>query len=392
MEECSIRIGYIIARPVDLFEGRGDFVHIYQTLKNLASLGNDVILICQKDGDNKKISSIKTYSLNWVSPIGLPYFPDIIRCSFNFKIYRAGCSIIKKEKLQVLHERQTYFNYAGLLLARKFNLPFILEVNAPITVEQEVWHSFIFRKLGATIEEKLFSHADRIIVVSNELKKYVLKFNVTPDKITVIPNGVDINLFNPKISGTKIRRKYGLNKDKVVCFIGSLMAWHGAENIIRVANEMADSHPKVKFLIVGSGTLEEKLKTMAGENVVFTGSVEHKLIPEYLAASDIAVAPYPKMDFFYFSPIKLFEYMASGKAIVASDMGQIGEVIEHEKTGLLIEPGNVRALKESIEYLLDNPQLRRKLGRNARKAAESYTWENNAKRVMKIYEELINAT
>jgi glycosyltransferase involved in cell wall biosynthesis len=299
-------------------------------------------------------------------------------------------SIVKKERPQLLHERQSYFGIAGLKLSKKLALPFVLEVNAPITIEQKKVHSPFFQRVGAWVERKLLSEADRILVVSNELKKYVLKFNVAPDKISVVPNGVDINLFNPRVSEAKIRDKYGLNKSNIVCFIGGLFPWHGAENIIKVANEMADSHPEVKFLIVGSGPLEEELRAMAGKNVIFIGTVKHELIPEYLAASDIAVAPYPKMDLFYFSPIKLFEYMASGKAIIASNMGQIGEVIEHEKTGLLIEPGNLWALKENIEYLLDNPQMRRKLGRNARKATESYTWENNVKRVMEIYEELVD--
>ncbi len=189
----------------------------------------------------------------------------------------------------------------------------------------------------------------------------------------------------------------GLKDDEVVAgFVGTFGPWHGvekfAEAIKSIPTEMA-----VRFLLVGSGSLHTEVeKQLEAEvrsgRVIFTGSVIHERVPALLDASDILVAPHvPLADGseFFGSPTKVFEYMAMGKAIVASRLGQIGEVLTDQETALLVEPGNVRELTAAIVKLIDSDELRARIGSKAREVAErEFTWKHNAQRVLDAYKSL----
>jgi len=154
----------------------------------------------------------------------------------------------------------------------------------------------------------------------------------------------------------------------------------------------------VRFLIVGSGSLHgevERLLQAQRESgkVIFTGAVAHDRVPALLDACDILIAPHvPLADGseFFGSPTKIFEYMAMGKAIVASRLGQIGEVLSHEETALLVEPGNVRELAAAIARVAGSSELRERLGPAAREAAvKNHTWGHNARRVLDAYDQWV---
>ena len=390
----TMKIGYLINYELPLNLPRGDAVHIVSFIENLNIMDCDIFLI-RKNATDEKILTLKTYNIK----------PLIKLCKFDrlfygIKFYYELTSIIKRELPGILHEREvswrTYLNFGGVLLARKYNIPYVLEVNAPILYERGIYHSRLSRELERRSENKLFSIASKIIVVSNVLKEYLLSVGVPEEKIAVVPNGADGDMFNPNTSGLEIRKEYRLEDKKVICYSGSLdQQWQGTGDILNSAKIVSSVDPSVRFLIIGNTVGQEELLKGAPENVIFTGSVDHSEVPGYLAAADVLLAPYKlKKGFedvgFYNSPVKLFEYMAMGKAIVTSNIGQISEVIEHERTGLLIEPGDYKELAENILVLLEHKQLREKLGSNARVEFErNYTWEQNARRIMAIYEELL---
>jgi glycosyltransferase involved in cell wall biosynthesis len=143
-------------------------------------------------------------------------------------------------------------------------------------------------------------------------------------------------------------------------------------------------------LLVGDGPLKKKADEFVREhkleNMVFlTGYAPHHEIPEHLAAMDIVAAPYPKMDFFYFSPLKIFEYMAAGKAVIASRLGQIAELIQDGENGLLCEPDNFDQLLSITEKLIEDAALRHQLGVAARATmAERYSWQQNAQQIAEV--------
>ncbi|HEY0366886.1 MAG TPA: glycosyltransferase, partial [Pyrinomonadaceae bacterium] len=189
----------------------------------------------------------------------------------------------------------------------------------------------------------------------------------------------------------------GIRDDEIVAgFVGTFGPWHGVEKLAE-AIKLIPAHEQVRFLFVGSGSLhvevEQRLELeVASGRVIFTGAVGHDRVPGLLDACDILVAPHvPLADGseFFGSPTKIFEYMAMGKGIVASRLGQIGEVLVDGETALLVEPGNVEELRAAILKLIASAELRRRLGANARAAAErEHTWTHNAQRVLDEFKSL----
>ena len=173
----------------------------------------------------------------------------------------------------------------------------------------------------------------------------------------------------------------------VIGFVGTFKRWHGVDFLLSAFQILHQTDPSTHLLLVGDGPLrlqlEEEVRKMGLRGAVtFAGAVAHEEIPPYLAATDAAVAPYPALQDFYFSPLKLFEYMASGRAVVASRVGQVAEVVRDGVTGLLFEPGNVADLVGCIRRVRDNPALGRELGRNASAASAERTWTHNAAKVI----------
>ena len=237
--------------------------------------------------------------------------------------------------------------------------------------------------------------AARIFVVSEVERRNLEARGVRPEKIVVNPNGVDVEIFRPGVGGEEIRREFGIEDDEVVAgFVGTFGPWHGVE---KLAAAIKSINLRVRFLLVGSGSLHSEVeKQLAREvdegRVIFTGAVSHDRVPPLLDACDILVAPHvPLADGseFFGSPTKIFEYMAMGKGIVASRLGQIGEVLVDRETALLVEPGNVEELARAIIRLIESEELRTRLGLKAREVAErEHTWAHNARRVLEAYRSL----
>ena len=204
------------------------------------------------------------------------------------------------------------------------------------------------------------------------------------DKVVLTHAGVDAK-FKP-MDAREVREKYGLD-GKVVVYVGELSEWHGADMLSDIAERLKE----VKFLLLGKQL--EKLKGDAeakgvADKFVFVGFVKHEEIPKFISAADVGIAPYKpieemKKHGFYFSPIKIFEYMACGKAIVASDLEIIRDIISANKCGLLAKPGNAEDFASKIEVLLRDEKMRERMGKNGRKAALKYTWDSVADAILR---------
>jgi glycosyltransferase involved in cell wall biosynthesis len=308
---------------------------------------------------------------------------DYIRNQYLFET----CSTLhKKEKFDFIYERYSLFGMAGLSFAGKKSVPFILEVNAPLVDEAGKYRELNLKDLAVKIERYLFSSADHIVAVSNEMKKYILDSSPSA-KVTVVPNGVRVDHFEN--SSTPQGSKNGLF---TIGFLGSLKPWHGIEVLINSFADLVGRTDKAKLLIIGgTDTTVNDYKKHCAElgldgHVEFTGSIEYTDVPGQLQRADVLVAPYPKLDEFYFSALKVFEYMATGKAIVASDIGQISSVVVNEKTALLVHPGDREALTSALERLLSDSNLRELLGTNALNVVRSeHTWDSRIDEILKIF-------
>jgi glycosyltransferase involved in cell wall biosynthesis len=316
----------------------------------------------------------------------------------NFIFTHAAALMVERACPEFIYQRYARFSWAGVAASVRNWRPLFLEYNG-----SEVWVGRHWDRVGSLgllerYERLNLLAAARIFVVSEVERRNLEARGVAAEKIIVNPNGVDVESFRPGINGFQVRDDLGINAaDLVAGFVGTFGPWHGVVELAQAIKMLPESLP-VRFLIVGSGSLHgevERLLQAERESgkVIFTGTVAHDRVPALLDACDILVAPHvPLADGseFFGSPTKIFEYMAMGKAIVASRLGQIGEVLSHEETALLVEPGNVKELAAAIERVASSSELRARLGPAAREAAvKNHTWTGNARRVLEAYEQWV---
>ena len=302
------------------------------------------------------------------------------------------------EKPDIVYQRYGRNNYAGLMYARYLGVPFILEYNG-----SEIWMSknwmrpLRYEPMTEEIESCVLTHADLVVGNAEAFRKELLSRGVEGDRILIIPNGVDPDRFTPSISGMEIRKRFGIkDQEIIVSFVGSFGPWHGAEILAKTISIVASQNPNVKYLFVGDGGRLDAVKEIVSDcgvsdKALFVGFVDRNLVSEYLAASDILVSPQvpnPDGTPFFGSPTKLFEYMSMGKAIIASDLDQIGSILTSQENAILISPGNVSQLADAILVLANDPVLRARLGNNARNAVvRKYSWDRH---VQGILERIMN--
>jgi len=371
----------------------GSTIKAIELMNALIGLGHDVEIIWRKDELTEK--SFISHSRFWLKKRLAKYlhFPNQLLSNARYLIqeYR----LIKRYQPDLLIFRLDECLFSPLVLSKLLRIPQILEIDSPVSYEIEKFHK------GYAIPFSLYRLMDRFNIyfstacftVSEELRRHYCWQITDPDRITVITNGADIIKFHPQIDPFSLKNKYCLTNRLVVGFIGSFHYWHGIENLILLIENLLSTYDNVCFLFVGGGgPMEDDLRKYIQENrieekVVFTGHVAHDEIPQYVAAMDMVLAPYPKLDFFYYSPVKIFEYMACAKPVVTSRIGQIGDVIVHGWNGLLCEPDNIQQYTDRLSDLIRSSTLREKIGQNARKTiVENFTWKKKAQELSNLCE------
>jgi len=325
----------------------------------------------------------------------LDFFDEIQMMDYHFRLIKKLKKCLKGIQIGIIYQRHSIFNASGVILSKILKVPLILEVNNSEVWAKKKWSRLIFENLATRIEKFAFEKADIISVVSEVTKDQIIKIGANEKKIVVNPNGVDPAKFSPDINGNEIRIKYKLDEFFVVGFIGTFSRWHGVETLFDAAVIVLSKNDKIRFLLIGDGNLKSNLELKTEQlnlkdKIIFTGIVPHDKAPEYLAACDILVSPHLGFETgerFFGSPTKLFEYMAMGKPIIASELEQIGKIIKNEFNGLKFKPGNSQELSELILRLYEDRELCRRLGQQAREdVIKNFTWEKNARRVLeRIY-------
>ena len=294
-----------------------------------------------------------------------------------------------------IYERYCLWGTAGLRLARKYSVPLVLEVNAPLVDEQERYRSgFLFPPLARRVEHQIWRGADLLIGVSETLGGYFEKAGVDAHQVRILPNAVDTNLFTTRSSAADLRRRLRLEGQFIIGFVGGFKPWHGVDFLLQVFARLRQEDASYHLLLVGDGpgrgALEEQVRgRRLTEAVTLIGSVPHEQVPSYLAVMDVATAPYPPLENFYFSPLKLYEYMAAGRAIVAAHIGQVAQAIDDGRTGLLYPPGDSQEMERCIRRLRHDEKLRIQLGLSASASCALNTWRQTAARVIQWVEPLV---
>jgi glycosyltransferase involved in cell wall biosynthesis len=324
-------------------------------------------------------------------------FLEAMALGYNWRFARAVRRSLAREWTIAVYQRHSRFSVAGALLSRKLGVPLVVEYNGSEEWVADNWDPARFRQWLRLCEAFALRVAALIVVVSEPLRKELIQRGITETKILVNPNAVDPDAFQPQIGGAEVRAKLGIQKDDlVVCFVGTFSYWHGISVLQEAARRLLEMGSgqelpqRLRFLLIGDGPLRSEVADYlqswaATGDVVFTGVVPHHAVPRYLDAADIFVSPHTPMEkgeAFFGSPTKIFEYMAMGKAIIASRLGQMEEVLTHGDTGWLVNPGDVEDLVAAIIYLARNAKIRASLGDRAReKACVSHTWKHNAEAV-----------
>lgn len=349
--------------------------------------------------------------------LGLPY--ELNHYFFQQWIRKQMKQILVSGNFSFIYQRLSVGNYLGVLLSRAFSVPLIVEYNG-----SEVWCAknwgvpTRFHALAKCAEEVMLRHAHLVVTISNALRDELIERGIEATRIVCYPNCIDTSVFSPgrfsECERQNLRTRYGIPSDAtIVTFIGTFGLWHGAEvlatAIARFYTEQTVwlAQHKVHFLLVGDGLRMAPVRTIvetAGALAICTlvGLVPQEQAALYLATADILVSPHvPNADGtrFFGSPTKLFEYMAMQKGIFASDLDQIGEVLspginvracpveapqeDNRDLAVLGEPGNCEDLMLGIKFLVERPDWREHLAKNARlRALERYTWDHHVQSIL----------
>lgn len=352
----------------------GQSVHVEELIHAFRNQGHEVLVIgpgAYQDssfgGESRLVARLRRV---------LPgVLQELAELAYNIPAYLRLRHAWRNFRPDFVYERCNLFYLAGAWLAQREGALLYLEVNSPLALERARFGGLRLQQFAAMLERFTWRSATRVLPVTGVLGTVVQQGGVAPERICVVPNGIVLGRFAtvPERGGS----------DRVVLgFVGFMRAWHGLDLVI---DALARELQAVTLVVIGDGPVRAELETQAAalgiaDRVQFKGLVPHEEVPTSVSRFDIALQPRVTE---YASPLKIFDYMAAGCAILAPDQANIREVLAHEETALLFDPASPKSLVEALRRLTQDPILRRRLGQAAREKLEArdYTWEHNARRI-----------
>lgn len=316
---------------------------------------------------------------------------EAMELAYSAVAYRRLDRAVRRHRPDVIYERYNLFLTAGLWAARRHGIPLLLEVNAPLAEERTRFDGLRLRRAARAVERVIWTGADAVLPVTEVLAGHIRAAGVPDERISVIPNGIEPARFGAVPEMTEAKRAWGLDGRLVLGFTGFVRAWHGLDRVLETM--AADRHP-YHLLVAGEGPAIPALRDRArdlgvADRVTFAGLVARDHLPMLTAAFDIALQPAVVP---YASPLKLFEYMAMGRAIAAPGTPNIREILTHGHDALLFDPADPAGLPAAIETLARDTALRARLGAAARRTVldRGLTWDDNARRVAGLAADLLS--
>lgn len=377
------RVAFVCADAgVPVFGYKGCGVHVREICGAMLDAGLDVTLFASARGGAASPRLARVPVVDLPSPAATDHEErewEAIEANADI-----GAALDAEGPFDLVYERAALWTWAPMAYAIRTGAPGILELNAPLTDEQAKYRVLVQAETARALLAASLRTARLVAAVSQPVAAWARALAGPAVNVAVVPNGVDPRRFSaPRATG----RPTG---EFVVGFVGTLKPWHGLPALAEAFALIAADIPGARLLVVGDGPERSRIEQAIArhglaDRATITGSVAHDAVPGLLAQMDVAVAPYPPLEDFYFSPLKLTEYMAAGLPVVASAVGQVASLITDELTGLLYSPGDVRALAASLARLHADEPLRRRLGGSARAHVTAHhTWRSVLDRVLHL--------
>jgi len=393
---------------LNLEDHGNEATHIYEVLSNLSKLGHNVVLLNRGRLTNAKEIQLPQQPSRWRGIRGslrsVPVFRFVEgEITVAWRLVREIQTFIvvlvammrRKVSPDVVYMRHDLFN-GGYFLARLIRTPVVKEVNGILVDEmraKDEGNSVLLWAISQ-IERFTLPRGSQIIVVTSKLKEILHdNYDIPEDKIVVIPNGANTDLFKP-MDIAEAKRELNLNQgNDYICFVGSLVKWQGIEYLIKSIPLILEKCPHARLLIVGDGIMKNELIELAkqiglSDKIIFTGKVPYHKVPLYINASDVCALPKKPIPC---SPLIMYEYMACARPVVATRIPGF-EILEEYNAGLLFSPMDTQELADGVTTLLKNGELKRRLGKNGRKyVVENQSWASVAQRIADVSESLISS-
>lgn len=340
----------------------GGLIRIFELADNLKQMGHRVTLILPKIGYPKKQTIADVIEIPFIDlPIIRPISFHFLSSMYLLKTLRGNADFIYVRQLN---------SFLPLLISKLYNLPSFYEIpNDPYLAYQS--SSKTRRFFERTMDKLSMVLSDKIVVLSEWSKKRLNQLGGVPlSKIVVLPSGTDTNLFRP-LEKEECCQKVGLDPSFFyIGFVGTFFVHQGIDVLIDVAPVILEKFPNVRFLLVGDGPMMNSWKNKINQKglqqvFIFTGQVPYKEVPEYIGAMDICIAPHLR-DSNQASPVKIFDYMACGRPIVASDIEVVREIVGDSKCALLVVPEMPKEIVDGIIKLIEYPEKRKLMGATGR--------------------------
>ena len=368
---------------VELKNMYGPSTHLLELINGFKKNGHKVILLCPRRRYNKNL----IYESILVPGIGVSPAIRSITEQFMFLFYTIYH--IVRLRPHFVYMRNSTWNISGVFAVKILSKPCILEVNGFFPEELNRLNvSYLTKKFSDMTEKINYTLCDRIITVNAEIKeKLSVRYKIPRDKIDVIANKVNIDLFRPYDRDSMLEL-LGLDRNyRYICFIGKIVSWQGLENLVKASKFVR--HRDVKYLIVGDGPVKEELILLTRQldvydKFIFTGLVPYEDVPFYISAGDICVAPFVKGRLA--SPLKIFEYMACERPFISSIIDGLDEIIKKSNGGVIVTPENPIELADAIDNLLNDNARATRMGVHGRNYIldTSYTWDKNIDMILEV--------
>ena len=380
-----MRIAYVCTDPgIPVFGTKGASVHVQEVIREMRARGHEVTLYTARTGKHRPADladlTVHTVPVRANDPAS--------REHSQLEVSHRVAQMVRDQGTDMVYERYSLFSAALAEITQSLGVPGVLEVNSPLIDEQRRHRHLADEALAWELLRLQVTSATSTVCVSDPVTQWV-RDAVTgaghapggepAGRVRTVPNGVSVRRIQPQPEDPE---------RVVVTFVGTLKPWHGVADLLEAASL---SHGGWQLRVLGDGPEMASLKQRAaalGVEADMRGAIAPELMPAHLAGSAIGVAPYPDLggqEQQYFSPLKVLEYMAAGLAVVASDVGQVPQLVGD--VGVLVPPSDPQALAEALDALTADPARRSDLGRRARRhAVEAHSWSSVVRTILEPVE------